>query len=579
MQQSLSAALVAAVFAMPVLAQGATIAPCFEPIFGTNLNLGDDAVAQGQALGFSFPGPGGVTTATIDISSNGFVWLGSNPDSGCCDGQEAKFLTRGPRIAPLWVDLDPSSGGAVWFNTLPAAGPIPARAVVTWDQVPEFQGQPALTFQLQLFADGSVLMFYDANALVINHVCLTGITEGNNAVPNFIDIGSTGANPHDSGTNPSVYELQYFFSDLAPGAFTFVPNGQGGYLVTQQTNCSFASVVPFGVGCPRPVTTYELFTATNQVDLSNTALEFIPNGAGGYIVTPLPGFFAGYTGAESFGDDDAHGPFNLPFTFNYPGGSTNAIDVSSNGFVWLQAGNGDPRCCNGDEFLFANDGASIAALWMDLDPTSAAPGAGIYFDVVGTTEAHITWVDVPEYFTGGTNTFQITLRSDDSFRLSWGNVANLGHDALVGFSEGSTGVIPGSLDLSAGTFVTGNAGAAPLRLAAQFGSRPVLGSTFTVEIDQITPGSALGILILGFTTFPGGLDLSPFGIQGCYLYGSLDLLNSVPLTGSPTSYSVPVPSALTLIGAQFSAQAATITPGFNPFDLLFSNGLALTLGY
>src|ERR1044072_3307076 len=52
-------------------------APCFETSLGANIGAGDDTVSYTRALGFTFPGPAGPVT-TIDISSNGFVWLGTH---------------------------------------------------------------------------------------------------------------------------------------------------------------------------------------------------------------------------------------------------------------------------------------------------------------------------------------------------------------------------------------------------------------------------------------------------------------------------------------------------------------------
>lgn len=145
-------------------------------------------------------------------------------------------------------------------------------------------------------------------------------------------------------------------------------------------------------------------------------------------------------------------------------------------------------------------------LWQDLFPPGAPASGGVFFDVVGTTEVHIPWSAVPEFFNQGSNTCQITLRSDGSFRLSYGAVANVTHDVLVGFSQGNGTTAPGSIDFSQGTFTTAAAGT-PLRLAPQVNSRPQIGTTFTMDVDQITQGSALGIMVFGLSTIPGGLDL------------------------------------------------------------------------
>src|SRR5262245_56850208 len=106
------AALVVASLVPALHAQGALRAPCFVTQFGTPLNLGDDQVAQNNALGFTFPGPAG-PIASIDISSNGFVWLGSNTNSACCNGDLPTFLTSMARIAPIWMDLNPNAAGDV----------------------------------------------------------------------------------------------------------------------------------------------------------------------------------------------------------------------------------------------------------------------------------------------------------------------------------------------------------------------------------------------------------------------------------------------------------------------------------
>ena len=564
------------VLASGLMAQGALQAPCFEPLFGTNLGLGDDAVALAQPLGFSFPVPGGTTTTTIGVSSNGFVWLDNSFDSGCCDGNEVKFLSRGPRIAALWADFDPSASGAVWFNTFPAAGTLPARAVITWDQVPLFQSGQPMTFQLQLFADGSVLLYFDPNTQFFANSPLTGITSGNGAVSNLIDIRTTSSSPHDSGVLPSVFDINSGFFDLSGAAWTFVRNGQGGYIVTEAGNCTFASAVPFGIGCPKPAFFYETFPP-GSIDLSGTALEFIPTGAGGYVCTPVPGFFNGYANGLALGDEQTSGVLTLPFPFSYPGGSTTAIEVSSNGFVWLQPPvlPGDSRCCDVNEFWFLFDPASIAVLWQDLDPSSAPAGGGVFFDVVGT-EAHITWVDVPEVFGGLANTCQITLRSDGSFRLSYGAVVNQVHQVLAGFSDGSGSTPFGSIDLSQGTFTTGSGGT-PLRLSSS--KRPQIGTTFTMVVDLITPGSLLGVMVLGVSGIPTGIDLTPIGMGGSSLYATLDSLIPFPLSGAVSSYGFVVPNSPPLIGVAFTAQAATLTPSVTPLNLLSSNGLQLLLGY
>jgi hypothetical protein len=68
-------------------------------------------------------------------------------------------------------------------------------------------------------------------------------------------------------------------------------------------------------------------------------------------------------------------------------------------------------------------------------------------------------------------------------------------------------------------------------------------------------------------------------MDGCSLYATLDTLVPFGLTGAVTSYGFAVPNSSTLVGVSFAAQAATLTPGSTPLNLLSSNGLELLLGY
>lgn len=573
MRSPTPAALLAASLASALAAQ----APCFESNLGTNLGLGDDAVAMNLPLGFTFPGPGGNNVTDITVSSNGFVWLTANWDSGCCNGDQFSFLTGDPRIAPIWMDLYPPGGNGVFFNTFPAGPGVPARAVITWDQVPEFAGNTPFTVQLQLFDNGSFTLLYDGNVSNLWHNVLVGVTEGNNATANIIDFASiTNSNPHLSGTNPTVFEEQTQAFDIAGASFEFIPNGLGGYIVLDRPNCALARAAKFGRGCPQPAVVYELFDGQNLIDLSNTAIDFLGNATSGYVAVPSTGFFTGYTNVVPAGDDTVSGPYTLPFTFTFPGGSTNQIEISSNGFLWLSTGNWNSRCCYGDPWAFVNDGPSIAALWQDLNPNA---GGNLYFDIdPNGTEVHITWANVPEYYNTGANTAQITLRSDGSFRLSWGNVANASHDCLVGFSQGNGAIDPGSLDFSASLPFTMGAGGIPLALDPQSGSRPQIGATFTMEISSFPGSSLFGVMALGLVQHLAGIDLSGLGMTGCRQHVSLDATTFVSLAQNPAPFSMALPNNTAFLGLALQAQALTLSPGANALGVLSSNGLTLVVG-
>jgi hypothetical protein len=235
----LTRALLVLVVTIPATAQ----TPCFETALGANLQLGDDQVAQNRALGFAFPFAGRSVSA-VDVSSNGFVWLGSNSDSACCDGNASAFLANTARLAAAWVDLNPAAGGAVHFAT------FPGRAVITWAQVPEYGHNDPLTIQLQMHADGSFQLLWQSPLTIQSHTTLVGITPGGGATnPRVIDFSS--ALPFNSGTSATVYELFGANTiDLGGRVITFTPNGQGGYTVTRRTDCRFGGFVGNGIGCP-----------------------------------------------------------------------------------------------------------------------------------------------------------------------------------------------------------------------------------------------------------------------------------------------------------------------------------------
>lgn len=250
---------------LPALA--AQSPPCFESNLGTDLQLGDDDVAQSRALGFAFPFAGR-STSVVSISSNGFVWLGSNGDSACCNGDGADFLSMMARIAAVWTDLDPSSGGSVHFAT------FPGRAAITWSAVPEYGQSNAITAQVQLLANGSIVLAWQAPLGVDSHTTLAGVTPGGGA-PGVRVTDFTRSLPLDTGTSPTVYEL--FNSqtiDLGGLVVEFTPNGTGGYRIARRTDCQFAGFFELGAGCPAslPVT---LFAASGSRPAIGTNFDMI----------------------------------------------------------------------------------------------------------------------------------------------------------------------------------------------------------------------------------------------------------------------------------------------------------------
>ncbi len=175
----------------------------WEPIFGPSLGLSDDSTTSvGLSFTFNFQG---TNYTSVFVSSNGFLAFGSNPGSQCCDGNLSSFLSGPPRISVAWGDQDPGAGGAVRFMD------FGTKAVFTWDGVPEFSNSSPNTYQIQLFADGTIVFGYDVlnsnqDAGGHRHHVLIGITEGGGAAdPGEVDFAS--ANPFIASNLGTTYEF------------------------------------------------------------------------------------------------------------------------------------------------------------------------------------------------------------------------------------------------------------------------------------------------------------------------------------------------------------------------------------
>ena len=128
---------------------------------GTRLNSagGDDSFST---LNIGFPVTYfGQTYTTAYVSSNGFLALGSN--AGAADfSNDPVPSTEAPNgvVAPLWDDLNPSAGGAVYAGV---TGTAPNRTLhIEWHQVPHFSFGPSgtVTFELSLKENGNVRFQY-----------------------------------------------------------------------------------------------------------------------------------------------------------------------------------------------------------------------------------------------------------------------------------------------------------------------------------------------------------------------------------------------------------------------------------
>jgi hypothetical protein len=126
-------------------------------------------------------------------------------------------------------------------------------------------------------------------------------------------------------------------------------------------------------------------------------------------------------------------------------------------------------------------------------------------------------------------------------------------------------------------------GSPALTLAPDANRRPVLGHVGRVTISQAP--TALAGIAMGWSNtlafpIPLPLDLSAFGLPGCYLWQSLDVfgLPANATSASTLQFDYAIPTSPSLIGGHAYLQAYCYAPGVNPGDMVLSNGVDWVVG-
>ncbi|MCA8951710.1 MAG: hypothetical protein KDE27_19535 [Planctomycetes bacterium] len=346
----------------------------------------------------------------------------------------------------------------------------------------------------------------------------------------------------------------------------------------------------YGAGCyDRAVSFYESFDI-NANDLGNTTLTATPNAAGGYDVAAaaLGTFDAPTTPGLALDDDVVTGPIALPFTFDYPGGSTTSIFIDSNGRILLN-GTDVAQVTATPAALLASPVHVLCPAWQDLHPDGATNVDNVHAEAnAGGTEFYITWNNVSCFpnTQGGNSTFQVALIDQGSQDVVEFRYQTLVNDSttnagimMTAFSLGSGAVDPGASDLSAGGIST-SADSPALALSAS--PRPTLGSTCTYTLDNLRANASVSLIRISFySTIP--TPLTAYGLTTPDCYGHIHLGASLGLGnlmfGNPTdSVSFTWPTDVIYTGAEMYCQGLEIAPGENADGVIVSNGLKIKLG-
>ncbi len=134
----------------------------WESNVANNLGIGDDAYSAALPLGFTTSVWGG-SVSSILVNSNGRVHFDVATAASNLPIRTvaaiAGYLYNGPVLAVAGVDFDPTSGGAVYYDTFAS----PPRAVVTWQNVPRWNTpSETATVQAQIFPSGDLLVSYQS---------------------------------------------------------------------------------------------------------------------------------------------------------------------------------------------------------------------------------------------------------------------------------------------------------------------------------------------------------------------------------------------------------------------------------
>jgi hypothetical protein len=364
----------------------------------------------------------------------------------------------------------------------------------------------------------------------------------------------------------------------ATGASTLIgPHGSGitfakGFDLIDAGGGNYATKTSFGAGCySSQASFFETFGANNTFDLANSTLAFTDLGSG-YLALPQAGVPTWHTptSAPVTMSDDQVLPFALGWVLPYPGGSTNTIYVSSNGFI-----NATPNtlhgCCSFSQTQLLTNGPCWSALWDDLNPGT---GGTVTFDSDPVTgDAYVTFSQVPHIGTQNLNTFQYAFHISGQVELLWQACASVA--CAVGWSPGLASFNPGSMDISAAQVILTGPDTLPLSLTGT--ARPVLGTNINLTISNIPVGTPLAAFVYGLQKFDPGQNLSNIGMPDCFQYGSQEGMVLLVSPGSSVSYPYNLPNTSWLIGVHVIAQGAVYDPAghHNALGALSTNGIDL----
>lgn len=467
---------------------------------GDPIPLGDDDFEE-IPLGFSYEICGQEFTSVF-INSNGSLTFGA----GSTDFSESvsDFLGGPPRVAGLWDDLNPSAGGTVTFYRTPNSFraefiDVPeffasttntftievqgqadvdkkkkegAQATVTWGDIAASDGLAGVScggavtsgFEVEeALRESGTRRNININKSAASYELFSG---GDNDLDNYevrwVNVNQMfedGNEPNNTLADATPIDIPYN-SGVDYIAIDPVGNDVDYYVFSATANTTLIAEVLSG----------SLDSVLGVFDDSGTLLDSDDDGGSGLLsrlVYPIAadGTYAvavstfndfdfdgdGGSGGRytldvqlvsgillDLGDDDNH-ELTLPFSFPFQGSSYGSVFVNSNGNLTFGSGDND-FSDTVSELL--NDQPRIAALWDDLSPNQG----GQVIAEFGTTSVSVEFQNVPEFLSGNSNNFVVTLYDTGVIDIAYGNVDT--DDVIIGISPGGGAADPGEVDLS-----------------------------------------------------------------------------------------------------------------------------------
>ncbi len=177
---------------------------------GVFLPLTDESFIEFD-LGFDFPYQGS-SYSSVFVNSNGYLTFGDG-ETGAYLPNVPDFESGLPRIAPLWVDLNPSGGGII------SAQSDAGVATISFSEVPEFFFGGSKTFSVSLSASGEVSTMYTGLTAPGG---LSGVSAGGGEPGTAVNLSDSASWPV-LGTTFELFEFGVNEFDLDLSLLTFEP--------------------------------------------------------------------------------------------------------------------------------------------------------------------------------------------------------------------------------------------------------------------------------------------------------------------------------------------------------------------